>query len=91
MLSQIKRWEARIDEMDTSKGVSNKMIQAAMQAEIKDLRAHIRELTRDIRRPVNRAKAAARKAQARTREWRSVATRYQKELAQLRTQLKEKP
>lgn len=34
----VTRWEAIIDKMDTSKGVSNTMIQAAMQAEIKELR-----------------------------------------------------
>lgn len=83
----VEPWEARIDEMDTTKGVSNKMIQAAMRAEIKELRA----LASDITRPVRRAKDAAKRAQAKTREWRSVATRYQKELAMLRTQLKERP
>ena len=34
----IPRWEDRVDAMDTGKGVSNKMIQTAMRAEIKDLR-----------------------------------------------------
>jgi len=34
----IKTYQARIDAMDTSKGVSNQMIQTAMRAEIKELR-----------------------------------------------------
>ena len=34
----IPRWEDRVDAMDTGKGVSNKMVQTAMRAEIKDLR-----------------------------------------------------
>lgn len=34
----IERWESRLAKMDTTKGVSNKMIQTAMQAEIDELR-----------------------------------------------------
>lgn len=72
MVSQIKRWEARIDEMDTSKGVSNKMIQAAMRAEIKELRLHVSAS--------NRVLTTAR---AQRDEWRRKATQYQRELIQL--------
>lgn len=83
----VEPWESRLAKMDHSKGTSDKMRKQAMQAEIKELR----RLARNHEALIIKARASANQAQAKTREWRSVATRYQKELAQLRTQLKEKP
>ena len=40
----IKTWVQRIDEMDTTKGVSNVMIQNALKAEVFALRAQINRI-----------------------------------------------
>jgi hypothetical protein len=63
----IKTWQQRLDELDTSKGVSNVMRQNCMKAEILALRA---ELRKQIAR-ADRNKEAAKR-------WREAATKYQK-------------
>lgn len=67
----IERWEDRLAKMDTSKGVSNKMIQEAMRAEIKELR-----------RFASQAETRLTKSKRKTIEWRGIATVYQNRLAQ---------
>jgi len=57
--------------MDTSKGVSNVMLQNCMKAEIKALRAALR---------TERAKTERSKES--TKRWRAAATKYQKLAAQ---------
>lgn len=51
----VKSWIQRIDEMDTSKGVSNVMIQNALKSEVFALRAQINR----IRAQRDKWKAAA--------------------------------
>ena len=67
----IERWEDRLAKMDHSKGTSNKMVQEAMQAEIKELR-----------RFVSQAESRLTQSKRKTREWRGIATAYQTRLAQ---------
>lgn len=70
----IAKWEDRLNAMDTSKGVSNKMIQEAMRAEIRELRAAVAKSDRKLK-----------KARAKTMEWMNHTRRYQGELARLRS------
>lgn len=67
----IERWEDRLAKMDHSKGTSNKMVQEAMKAEIKELR-----------RFASRAESRLTQSKQRTSEWRRIATVYQARLAQ---------
>lgn len=64
---KVKTWQARLDELDTSKGVSNVMRQNCMKAEILELRAALR---RQVEKS-ERLKAASVR-------WRAAATKYQK-------------
>jgi hypothetical protein len=66
----VKTWQQRLDELDTSKGVSNVMRQNCMKAEILELRAALRRQT-----------ARAERASERAKTWRAHATRYQQQLA----------
>jgi hypothetical protein len=67
----IKTWQQRLDELDTSKGVSNVMRQNCMKAEISALRKALREQAATIERNKEAAK-----------RWRAAATRYQALAAQ---------
>ena len=60
-------WKTRLDEMDHSKGTTNRMIQTAMKAEIMALRKALRKQT-----------ARAERASQRAKEWRAHANRFQK-------------
>lgn len=88
----IKPWELRIEDMDTSNGVSNKMIRACMEAEIKELRRAVRDQektkTRELRAlerhmitQVNLVKRRLNDAKNRATLWREHATRYQNIIA----------
>lgn len=70
----IAKWEDRLNAMDTSKGVSNKMIQTAMRAEIRELRVAMATANRKLK--IVRARAI---------EWRTHARRYQRVIAHLRS------
>lgn len=67
----IERWEDRLAKMDHSKGTSNKMVQEAMKAEIKELR-----------RFASKAEPRLTQAKRMTSKWRRIATVYQARLAQ---------
>lgn len=70
----VKTWQQRLDELDTSKGVSNTMRQNCMKAEILELRAALRQQT-----------ARADRNKESSKRWRSAATRYQNQLARSRS------
>lgn len=85
----IKPWEERLDDLDTSKGVSNKMIQACMLAEIKELRKALRDQEaafskamkaqhRVLTTQIKRQLTLTQQAKQRATEWRAYAYRYQK-------------
>lgn len=85
-------YNVRIAKMDTGKGISNKMIQEAMKAEIMELRKAVRDSEkvrskalaaqyRTMSKLVKAAMLERDEAKARADEWRGHATRYQKQLA----------
>lgn len=85
----IQSWEERLDDLDTTKGVSNKMIQACMLAEIKELRKALRDQDKTIEQAlkaqrrklstqIERQKKLTAQAKQRASEWRAHAARYQK-------------
>lgn len=70
---KVQTWQERLDELDTSKGVSNVMRQNCMKAEILALRAALRKQVEKA----ERLKEASKR-------WRAAATRYQKLAAETR-------
>jgi len=64
-------WQQRLGAMDHSKGTRNTMIQECMKAEIKELRAALRQQT-----------ARAERNKESSKRWRAAATRYQTIAAQ---------
>lgn len=64
---KVKTWQQRLDDLDTSKGVSNVMRQNCMKAEILELR---RALRKQIEKSTRLKEASVR--------WRAAATKYQK-------------
>lgn len=66
----IATWKQRLAGMDHSRGTSDKMRKACMQAEIKALREAL-----------CRERRALREARALRDEWKTAAGRYQKQLA----------
>lgn len=75
---EVEPWESRLAKMDHSRGTTDRMRKEAMKAEIKDLR----KLAATVERRVALA-------QRKTIEWRSIATRYQRQLAMERTKCKQ--
>lgn len=91
----VKAWQLRINELDASKGVSNKMIQSCMQAEIVDLHkalkaqaeVHVRLMKaqeRKLTTQIERQKKLVQQAKERAKVWREHATRYQSIIGELR-------
>jgi uncharacterized coiled-coil DUF342 family protein len=85
-------YNVRMSLLDTSKGVTNKMIQDCMKAEIMDLRKALRAAEkkqakalaahdRAAHRQIKKLTAERDESKARANAWRSYATRYQKQLA----------
>lgn len=87
----ILTYNARLMLMDHSKGTTNVMIQAAMKAEIMELRktvrAHEKSMRsalnaqhRELSRLVKKTEMQRDDAKARANEWRAHAMKYQKAL-----------
>lgn len=85
----IPTFNARLAVMDHSKGTTNAMIQAAMKAEIMELRKALRAAEtikvgalnaqhRVLLRQIKKLEAQRDAAKARADEWRRYATKYQK-------------